>query len=94
MAVTGGTNRLTLLFLTTDGNNEKTECDSVHLLLRDGVLGNEGGSIGIRKGHVKSVLALQSGLVTAYSDGNVIFSKKAENALAYIENDVVTVLSD
>ncbi len=94
MTVSTENNKLTLLFLTASGENDNITCDSVHLIMRDGAIGNEGGSIGIRKGHVKSVIALQDGLVRAYNDENEIFSKHAKNAIAYVENDTVTVLGD
>ncbi len=89
-----GENNLKLLFLTPDGENETVICDSIHLMLKEGTSGNEGGSIGIRKGHIRSVMALQNGNVKAYFEGKIVFNKKAEKALAYVENDTVTVLSN
>lgn len=73
---------------------EPVECDSIHLLLCDNNMGKGGGSIGIRQGHVKSLLSIEKGKVSAYLNGNEIFSCVTKGGFATVEHDTVTVVTE
>ncbi len=82
---------LTLKIVTPSGALDKIVCDSIRLNVSDGKDGNGGGSYGIRQGHVRSVLLLSEGKITAYSNGEAIFSAHTGDGFAAVENDTVTV---
>ena len=86
---------LKLIFLTPEGESETVPCGSVNVFACDNASGEGGGSVGILKGHIAAVIALEIGSkVTAKSGGEVVFSKEVPGGFAMVKNDVVTVLTD
>ena len=71
---------------------EDLPCDSVHLTLADDSRGKGGGSIGIRHGHAKAILALAPGSLTALLDGQIVLERRCSAGFARIENDRITVV--
>lgn len=85
---------LTLKIVSKDGTAKPVECESVHLMVADDNMGEGGGSMGIRTGHIKSLISLDRGPVIAYLDGKEIFSCKTDGGFATVENDIVTVVTE
>lgn len=80
---------LTLTIVTPDGKLPDILCDSITLFVCDTEKGKGGGSYGIRKGHINSVIALGTGDVTAKADGKVIFKESFLGGIAQIKNNTV-----
>ncbi len=70
------------------------ECDSVHLQITDDLDGNGGGDYGIRLGHIRSVISVDKGNVTAYLDGKQVFETKVDGGFATVENNTITVVAE
>lgn len=85
---------LTLRIISKDGCETPVECDSVHLTVADDNMGQGGGSMGIRSGHIKSLISLDKGPVTAFIEGKEIFSRITDVGFATVENDTVTVVTE
>ena len=85
---------LTLRIVSKEGVSSPVQCDSVHLTVTDDNNGCGGGSMGIRNGHIKSLISLDIGPVTAYLGGKEIFSSVADGGFATVEDDVVTVVTE
>ena len=85
---------LTLKIVSKNGSLGPVSCDSVHLNLPDDTLGKGGGSMGIRPGHIKSLISLERGEVKAYLEGKEIFSCQTDVGFATVEDDVVTVVTE
>lgn len=83
-----------LVISTPKGTNKPIECDSVHLTIHDDCKGKNGGSYGIRKGHVKALIALEKGKTIALKDNKEIFSAETDTGFATVENDVITMVID
>ena len=81
-----------LIIATPKGSLEPIECDSVHLNISEDANGKNGGSYGIRKGHVNALFSLEKGNITALLSGKTIFSATTTNGFATVNNDVVTVV--
>lgn len=81
-----------LIISTPKGSLSPIECDSVHLNISDDAKEKNGGSYGIRKGHVKSLFALEKGNVTALLNGKIVYSATTTNGFATVDNNVVTVV--
>lgn len=87
-------NALTLVILTPEGERGRVQCDSVTLVARDNESGEGGGSVGIRRGHLSAVIALEDGCpVKASSGGEAIAEYSVSGAFASVEKDVVTVVA-
>lgn len=78
---------------TPEGEVCEITCDSVHLTVSEGSDGKGQGSYGIRYGHVKALISLGKGKVSAYSSGNIVFSAECEEGFAAVEKDKVTVMT-
>lgn len=85
---------LTLKIVSKNGSSPVVECDSIHLTVADDTTGKGGGSMGIRPGHIKSLISLGRGGVTAYIDGKEIFSCMTDVGFATVENDNVTIVTE
>ncbi len=85
---------LTLKIVSKNGCLGPVSCDSVHLNLPDDTLGKGGGSMGIRTGHIKSLISVERGRITAYLEGKEIFSCQTDVGFATVENDNVTVVTE
>ena len=83
---------LTLNIVTPSGSRNGLQCSSVHLTLADNSEGKGGGSFGIRKGHIKSLLALEKGSLTAYDGENLILKAHCGAGFASVDADTVTVV--
>ncbi len=78
---------LLLRIVTPTGCALEQTCDSVRLSTPD-------GSIGIRKGHIKSLILLGSGPISAYLNDELIASKEAGSGFATVDNNLITVIAD
>ena len=84
---------LTFKIISLNGSTEPIECDSVHLILRDSTEGKGGGSMGVRTGHIKSLLSVADGKVNAYLNSKEIFSCTTVGGFATVEDDTVTLVT-
>ena len=83
-----------LKIVTPGGEALRCACESVLLYVPDGKDGKNGGWVGIRRGHTDTLLALAPGTVKARKDGAVIQETVISGGVAFVENNVVTVLAD
>ena len=81
-----------LIIATPKGTLSSVECDSVHLNICDDKKGKNGGNYGIRKGHVKSLFSLEKGSVTAFLNGETVYSATTTKGFATVDNDIITVV--
>lgn len=80
-----------LIIATPKGSKKPIECDSVHLNICDDANGKNGGSYGIKKGHVKALFSLEKGNVTALLNSETVYSATTTKGFATVDNDVITV---
>ena len=85
---------MTLRLLTPGGVSAETPCDSVQLVLRDGVSGQGGGYIGIQRNHTPAVLALGQGTIRASLGQETVFLATAADGFASVRDNVITVITD
>lgn len=83
---------LNLKIVTPQGETQEITCDSVHLTIADGSNGKGEGSYGIRPGHVKALISLAKGKISAFSSGDLIFSAECEEGFATVEKNKVTAV--
>lgn len=89
------TEKTFLLVLSSPGTQEMAvRCDAVSFTVPDGIKGKNGGSVGIRPGHINAMMALASGKITARFDGRDVLSCTVDGGFAMVEGHRVTVLSD
>lgn len=81
-----------LIIATPKGSLAPIECDSVHLNICDDAKGKNGGNYGIRKGHAKSLFSLEKGNVTAFLNGETVYSATTTKGFATVDNDTITVV--
>ena len=85
---------LTFRLLTPRKEVVSCSCDAVDLWAKDDEKGCGGGSVGIRPGHVRAVVALaEDGLLKVISAGKIVFAAKVRGGFARIEGGAVTVLT-
>ncbi|MBR2717302.1 MAG: hypothetical protein IKP17_08945 [Oscillospiraceae bacterium] len=69
-------------------------CDAVELWAKDNAKGEGGGSMGVRRGHLPAVVALEKGgPVRALADGKPVFSARVRGGFARVDAKSVTVLT-
>lgn len=85
---------LSLRIVTPGGVAAQVACDSVTLPAADGKDGRGGGSIGIRRGHVRAMIALAHGTVCARLAGAVVYLATVESGLAAVKDDVISIVTD
>lgn len=86
-------NGLCIRILTPLGEGAPVACDSVTLFAMDNERGEGGGSVGIRRGHIPAVIALEPGsAVRARLNGAEVFSMTVPGGFAFVKDDTVTVL--
>ena len=85
---------LTLKILSPDGVKGDVSCDSITLTVRDNEKGKGGGSYGIRTGHASSVIATDSGFISARLRGETVFSESFPGGTAFVADNTVTVLTE
>ena len=88
-----------LRVITPAGTAAEVECRSVRFNAKDGENGKGGGGIGIRKRHMKSLIAIEAGEIIAVTDGKLTGGKsdfriKVKAGFAAVKDDVVTVITD
>ena len=68
-------------------------CEAVNLVEKDNAEG-QGGSIGILRGHLPAVIALEeNSTVTASAKGKTVFSATVRGGLARVDQESVTILT-
>ncbi|MBQ1817896.1 MAG: hypothetical protein II124_04610 [Clostridia bacterium] len=83
-----------LVVVTPEGEAGRAFCDSVTFCAMDNEKGEGGGSVGILKGHLPLIAALEDGSrVTAKRSGSEVFSAEVWGAFAYAADDTVTVIT-
>lgn len=85
---------LSLRIITPNGVAAEAACDAVTLPVADGISGEGGGSMGIRRGHVRAMIALAEGVVHARLHGNTVLSIAVESGLASVDRDIVQILAE
>lgn len=83
-----------LRIVTPHGQAVECECDAVLLYVQDGRDGRNGGWLGVRRGHTDTLLALAPGHVKARKGDAMVQEAAISGGLAFVENNVVTVLAD
>lgn len=83
-----------LKIVSPAGEAVNLNCDSVQLYLPDGHQEKGGGWVGIRRGHRDALMALAPGTVRARQNDAVISETKITGGVAFVENNVVTVLAN
>lgn len=83
---------LVLKIVTTAGEKAQVECDSIRLQIPDDEKGQQGGSLGIRKGHADALLAVAPGTVKAVDHDGTLKEFSVGGGFAFVEKDVVTLL--
>ena len=82
---------LTLIIITPDKRMPDILSDSITLPVRDNKNGKNGGSYGIRKGHISCLIALGEGEITAKAQSCVVFTKPCKSGIAELNRDTVTL---
>ncbi len=83
-----------LVVTAPEGELAQVFCDSVTFYAMDNENGEGGGSVGILKGHLPLIAALEDdSTVTAKLNGETVYSTQVTGAFAYAANDVVTVIT-
>ena len=86
---------LTLKVLTPEGAELTAACDHVNLFALDNAAGEGGGSVGVRRGHCRALIALAPGSsVTAKREGAAVKKVRVLGGFAMVRDDTVTVLTD
>ena len=84
-----------LIVITPAGEAANVESASVTVFCRDGVNGENGGSIGIMHGFLPSLIALEPGSrVRAMLDGKPVYEAVVSGGFAGVRDDTVTVLTE
>ncbi len=88
-------NGLTLLIVTPEGEKLRIACEAVTFFARDNEKGEGGGSVGIRRGHLPALAALEPGsVVFARADGKDFPAGTVSRGFVSVKNDVVTVIAE
>lgn len=83
---------LTLNIVSPKGVYGPVHCDSVQLTVSDDLNGKGGGSYGIKRGHIESLLTLDKGLIKAFLDGKNILTASCDCGFATVRNNTVTAV--
>lgn len=88
-------NGLTLVILTPEGEACRLPCEAVTLFARDNEAGEGGGSVGIRRGHIPALIALEPGsIVKARAEGGSETRYKVSRGFAAVKDDIVTAAAE
>ena len=88
------TEKLRFTLLTPGGELFSGPCDSVLLTAKDDAEGRGGGSLGIRRGHLPAVVALEEGgPVRVLREGETVFTARLRGGFARVDREQVTVLT-
>ena len=84
-----------LSVITPDGKVAETVCDSVRFNIPDGEDGRvKSGSVGIRKGHLDSLMAVSAGKLSAHNGGAAVLECRVADGLAMVSGDRLDILTD
>lgn len=82
---------LTLIILTPRGEAARLSCDSVTFFAKDNSKGENGGSMGVRRGHIAAAAALEPDTeIRAFAGGSMIAAFRVTSGFAMVKDDVVT----
>ena len=88
-------NGVKLIVITPRGEAADVGCESVTVFCRDGINGENGGSIGIMRGFLPSLIALKEGSpVRAMSGGKPVYEARVQGGFASVKDDIVTVMTE
>ena len=85
---------LTLRIPNRSGREQEILCDSVRLSARDGETGRNGGSLGIRPGHMRAIVALSPHTLRAFLNGEIVYEAEISGGIASVCDNVVSVLPE
>ena len=86
--------KLRFRLLTPAGEVFSCLCDAVDLTSKDDASGRGGGSLGVRRGHLPAVAALEEGGgLRCVSGGKTVFSCRIRGGFARIGREEVDVLT-
>ena len=80
--------------VTPAGCAKQCECESVILPSAENEKGLEGGFLGIRRGHVQSVIALSKGTVELKASEEGCLRLEIAGGFATVQDNVVTVITE
>lgn len=80
---------LTLKIVTPSAKPCVIDCDSVNVTVCDNKDGKGGGSYGIHKGHIRSVMSLDKGVIRADRDGETVYFAKSGVGFCTVDKDTV-----
>ena len=79
--------------LTPGSERYSARCDSVRFFIPDGKK-NDGGSVGIRRGHADALMAVAPGKVEGFAGGERVLNCVVGGGLAIVGGDKVSILTD
>ena len=80
--------------LTPAGEAYSGSCDYAELTAKDDAGGRGGGSLGIRRGHLPAVVALEEGgRIRVSLEGETIYTARVRGGFARVTREEVTVLT-
>ena len=85
---------MALSILTPDGAPLHLRCDSAHITIRDDLQGRGGGSYGIRCGHARAVLALESGPLTAFLGDRPVLRGRCGQGFAWVDGQSIAIITE
>ena len=86
---------MTLSVAFPSGGGRSVSCDSVRFRVPDGADGKKtGGLVGIRRGHVDALMAVNGGEVLAFRGGEEVLRLPVCGGLAMVTADRVTILAE
>lgn len=85
---------MTLSILTPDGAPIRLRCDSAHITIRDDLHGRGGGAYGIRCGHARAILALESGPLTARLGDQTVLRGRCGKGFARVDGQSIAIVTE
>ena len=86
--------KLVFRLLTPQGERCSCPCDTVDLWAKDDAQGRGGGSMGVRRGHLPAVVALEEGSrVRVVSGEKTVYAARIRGGFARVDRESVTVLT-
>ncbi len=90
----GAGRELRVCIVTPEGIAAELVGDSVRLPLAGGPDGEDGGSMGVRPGHIQALIVLGKGRALVFKDGAPLLAADLETGMASVLHDRVTIVSD
>lgn len=86
---------LTLTVAYPTGGESHVSCDSVRFQVPDSKDGKQrGGSVGIRRGHIDALMAVDEGDVLGFTGGREVFRRRVRGGLAIVSRNKVMILAE